>query len=196
MKQKKVFIILGAIAIVFLLFLFAVIMLVVKYLPRLTNKSNDPIVVEVTLCDENASNLCIVSFGANNLNRMVINFQLPNADYAPFYVKADNRGSVSVYSCDVTESAPTSVYCTGVRTPLGETIDLKAYTTDGDVLIARGTFLISAIALATPISLPTIPAADTEVYTPTAFSGDTPLTSTPTLTPTSVPETDTAYPNP
>jgi hypothetical protein len=187
MKQKQNFIILGAIGIIFLLFWYAVLTLVFKNL--LGSNESDPIVIDVTLCDVDASNLCIVTFGANNINRMVINFQLPNASYAPFYVKAVNRGTVSVYSCEVDETAPTRAYCTGVRTPLGETIDIEVYTTDEDKLIARGTFLVSAIALSTPISLPSeTPApADTAVPTDTAIPTDTPVEEE---TPTSFPPPD------
>jgi hypothetical protein len=152
MKQKQNFIIFGAIGIIFLLFWYAVLTLIFKNLHRLNEST--PSVVNVTLCDVDASNLCIITFGANNLNRMVMNFQLPNAGYSPFYVKAKNRGIVSVYSCEVDQTAPTRAYCTGVRTPLGEKIDVEVYTTDEDKLIGHGTFLVSAIALSTPIVLP------------------------------------------
>jgi hypothetical protein len=126
------------------------------------------------LCDQDASDLCIVTFGANSLNRMVIHFQLPNANYASFYVKATNRGTVSVYTCEVDKTIPTNAHCTGVRTPLGETIDMEVYTTDGDKLIARGTFLVSAIAINTPINLP----SDTPTLTPTGEATET-LTPSP-----------------
>jgi hypothetical protein len=204
MKQKRIFIILGALGIIFLLFWFAVITLVVKNVWG-SNKTVVPPVVDLTLCDEDASGLCIVTFGANSLNRMVINFQLPDADYAAFYLKVTSRGTVNMYSCGVAKAVPTSAYCTGIRTPLGETIDIEVYNAADDTLIARGSFLVSAVALATPVILPseTPPAtADTatpmdDTPTPTAFSGDTP-TETPTgteSTPTPMP-TDTAYPNP
>jgi hypothetical protein len=109
----------------------------------------------VPLCAEDDSDLCVANFGANNLNRMVINFLLPYKGYPLFYVKARNRDTVGVYACEVDESDPTIVRCTGARTPLGEAVDLEIYTTDGDGLIARGTFLVSAIAIPTLISLPT-----------------------------------------
>jgi hypothetical protein len=189
MKQKQIFIILGAAGIIFLLFWLTVITLVVRNIRGATSESSDPVVVNVTLCDEDASDLCIVTFGANNLNRMVINFQLPNTDYAPFYVKADNRGTVSVYSCEVDEASPTSAHCTGVRTPLGETIDIEVYTTDEDKLIARGTFLVSAIALSTPISLPSeIP---TEAPVTEAPITEVPFTEAPI---TEVPVTEVPIP--
>ncbi len=181
MKQKQIFIILGAAGIIFLLFWLAVITLVVKNIRGATSETSDPIVVDVTLCDEDASDLCIVTFGANNLNRMVIYFQLPNAGYAPFYVKADNRGTVSVYSCEVDKvaTATTHAYCTGVRTPLGETIDIEVYTTDEDKLIARGTFLVSAIALATPISLPSEIPTEAPAQPEAPVATEAPITEVP-----------------
>jgi hypothetical protein len=218
MKQKQKIIIFAVIGIVLLLLWCAVIILVIKNL-RGTNKDAVPPVVDVTLCDEDASNLCIVAFGANNLNRMVIHFQLPTPDYAPFYVKATNRGTVSVYTCEVdevvtetateavteaeteiaietvtetaaeiatetvtetaTEPVPTDAHCTGVRTPLGETIDIEVYTTDGDQLIGRGTFRILAIALPTPISLPTDPPAAEEIPTEELLTEEVPTEEVP-----------------
>jgi hypothetical protein len=199
MKRKQFIIIFSALGFIFLLCWLAVIILAIKNLRGLTNRNANPVVVDVTLCDVDAKELCVVNFGANNLNRMVINFQLPNADYPAFYVKAANRDTVSVYMCEVdetkvvdenksdealanetvvpetkvaetevVEAAPASAHCTGARTPLGETIDIEVYTTDKDKLIARGTFLVSAIALSTPISLPTIAPSGEE--TPTPFS--------------------------
>ncbi len=170
MKQKQTLIIFGAIGFIFLVVWVVVLTLVIKTVRGLNKTGGTPTVIEATLCDEDASDFCVVTFGANNLNRMVIHFQAPSADYVPFYVKADNRGTVSVYTCEASEaemsetevsgtevnqeSQPISIYCTGVRTPLGETIDIEVYTTDEDKLIARGTFLVSAIAISTPISLP------------------------------------------
>jgi hypothetical protein len=212
MKQKQNLIILAAIGIVFLLFWLAVITLVLKLRGSSENATPPPI-VDMTLCDENAKDLCIVNFGANSLNRMVINFQLPTRDYAQFYVKATNRGTVSVYMCKVDEvvaepetkaatettdetatatkvvtetatattdkASPTSVHCTGIRTPLGETIDVEVYTTDGDQLIGRGTFLVSAIALPTPVNLPS------ETPVPTITATEAPVaTNAPTDVPT------------
>ena len=201
MKQRQIFIILGAVGIIFLLCWFSILTTIVKDL-RESNESKVVVVVDLTLCDEDSSDLCIVTFGADNQNQMVIHFQLPDEDYATFYVKAANRGTTTMYPCEVSEAAPTTVYCTGVRTPLGETIDVEVYTIDNDTLIARGTFLVSAIAVVTPISLPTIVPAEGE--TPTAFpsptddatptqseSTPTPTQTETTLTPTQTESTPT-----
>jgi hypothetical protein len=156
MKQKHFFILLGAVGFVFLLCWFIVVVLVAKNLRGIQNKNNEAtsIAADVTLCDVNGKNLCLISFGADSLNRMVIHFQLPSANYPPFYVKSTNRATVNVYTCVVENGPPTIADCTGVRTPLGEAIDIDVITTDDNKLIAHGAFMVSAIAMPTPISLP------------------------------------------
>jgi hypothetical protein len=197
MKQKQIFIVLGALGVVFLVFWFFALTLAVKTLRGSLNKDVETQVAEVTLCDENASDLCVVTFGANSLNRMVIYFQLPSADYVPFYVKADNRGTVNVYSCEVDENILTSVYCTGVRTPLGETIDVEVYTTAENKLVGRGTFLILAIALSTPASQPLEGSIQEPVPTSIPAPGEFifPTESAEPFPKIPTPE-DPAYPNP
>jgi len=166
------------------------------------NKDNNVVVVDVTSCDVDASGLCVVSFGVDNVNRMVINFQLPTADYAAFYVKAHHGEEVSVYPCQVVEEVPTSVYCTGARTPLGNALDIEIYTTDGDVLIGRGTLVVSAIALPTTINVTVTPTPGGETATPpvTPTGGFFPTATnttpiTPRVTPTRTP-TPSGYPSP
>jgi len=208
MKKKQFMIILSAVGLIFLLCWVAAIILVAINLRGLTTKNVEPVVINITLCDVKASDLCVVNFGANNLNRMVINFQLPNADYPTFYIKAVNRETVSVYTCEVAEAVPTSAYCTGVRTPLGETINIEAYTTDKNQLIARGSFLVSAIALSTPInvsastpngeetpalfSTPEGESTQRVIPTKTQIVISTPKTSTPT--PAKTPTAGHSYP--
>jgi hypothetical protein len=203
MKKRYIFIVLGAVGIICLMAWFSVLTTVVQNLLA-SRENKDPVAVDLTLCDEDAIGLCVVTFGADNQNLMVIHFQLPDEDYAKFYVKATNRGTTNVYSCETAKPTPTIVYCTGVRTPLGETIDIEVYTTNGDILIARGTFLVSAIALATPISMPTITPSGEETPTfvplPTddvipTYSEQTPTPTDSELTPTPTSTPDTGYPN-
>jgi hypothetical protein len=185
MKKKQVLIILGVIGFAFAALWLVVLVLVGRILLRSSSGEAEISAVEATLCDEDASGLCVVNFGANNLNRMVIYFRLPG-EYPPFYVKAGNRDTVSVYTCEADESDVTLVRCTGVRTPLGETIDLEIYTTDEDRLIARGTFLVSAIAISTPVSQPSeLPAAEEiptgeSIETEEPVVVDTPMIEIPT----------------
>lgn len=223
MKKRHIFIILGAVGIICLIAWFSVLAMFIRNF--ITSKeSKDPVAVDLTLCDEDASGLCVVTFGADNQNLMVIHFQLPNEGYPKFYVKATNRGTTNMYSCEVNdveamdkiwvdkgeadetevdktkviETAPTRAYCTGVRTPLGETIDIEVYAIGTDKLIARGTFLVSAIAVVTPISQPTSTPygeeAPTFVPSPTEYVFPTDSELTPTPTETSTP--DPGYLNP
>lgn len=204
MKKRYIFIVLGAVGIICLMAWFSVLTTVVQNLLASRESNKDPVAVDLTLCDEDASGLCVVTFGADNQSQMVIHFQLPNEDYVKFYVKATNRGTTNLYSCETAESTPTIVYCSGVRTPLGETIDIEVYTIDRDRLIAHGTFLVSAIAVVTPISqptntpsgeeTPTFVSSPTEDVTPTQ-SESTPTPTESELTPTPTPTLDTSYPN-
>ncbi len=193
-KQKRLFIILGAAAITLLL-----VLVVSTYIFNKAENSGETIVTKLTLCDLDSSELCVVTFGANNLNRMVINIQLPNADYPGFYIKGKNRGIINVYSCETISDFPTSAYCTGTRTPLGESIELEVYSTDGDTLLAHGTFIVSAILLSTPADDSTSSPEDgtprpTRTPTITPESTQTESISTPEIT--SEPTSDNAYPNP
>ncbi len=131
-------------------------------------------VVNITLCDVEAGELCVVTFGIDPVDNMIINFQLPDADYPLFYVKVSNRGNINTYPCEVVMVVPTSVYCSGARTPLGESIDMEVYAIDGDKLLARGKFLVSALIRVTP----------------------NPQVGTPSPTPGSTSGPPTAYPNP
>jgi hypothetical protein len=106
---------------------------------------------------------------------MVIYFRLPGEEYPLFYAKARNRDAVSVYTCEVDHADAKLVRCTGVRTPLGETIELEIYTTDEDKLIARGTFLVSAVAISTPISQPSELPAVEEIPTGEPFETEEPF---------------------
>jgi len=156
MKQKKTIIILGVAAVFALAVLLwgAAIIYVVERVRGAGEAPTETPVAEALLCSEDPYVLCVVNFSANNLNRMVINLQQPGVEDAPFYIKAKNRDTVTVYACEVDEMDTTIVRCSGARTPLGETIDLEIYATDGDQLLARGTFLVSAIAIPTPLSPP------------------------------------------
>lgn len=122
----------------------------------------------VTLCDKDDSGLCVVAFGSDEQDNMLINFHLPDGEYPLFYVKAANSGTVNVYSCEVLTADPTSVFCTGIRPPLGERLDLQIYSIEGDTLIAQGQIVVSSFIRVTA----------------------NPMVGTPT------PKPGTAYPNP
>ncbi len=194
MDKKRLLIILSIAGIAALLVIVTAGTLISRYLREREARSAVE-VVNITACDADASGLCVVSFGADNVDRMVINFQLPSVDFAAFYVKARYDDTTLVFPCQVVADVPTSVYCTGERTPLGLPIEIEAYATEGDVMIARGILLVSAVALPTMAQHTQTP-TPTSTYTPgpPSLMMPTPVTPDP-VTSTPPVGTPSSYPN-
>ena len=198
MDKKRLLIILAAAGIVGLLACIFVATLVGRYLNERETRPLS-VVANLASCDTDPNALCVVSFSADNLNRLVINFQLPYEGYPAFYLKTRYDDSVNVYSCQALEDAPTRVSCTGNRAPLGQPIGMEVYAIEGDVLISQGTLIVSAVALPTTVQqtvtptpgtvtpppevtpAPTFP-SETSI-TPIQPSATTPPRATPTRTP-------------
>ena len=189
--QKKRLILLGAIC--------AVLLLVFPFIKNLGSSSStsdlSPI-GKVTLCDVNASGLCVVSFGKDGADGMVITFQLPSADYPEFYITGSNKGVENSYPCQVDRKTSRTVYCTGVSTPLGETIEIGVFAVDGSTLIASGDIMISSMALSLPSSFSA--ALNQKIVTPTSTLPAPTIPAqteiVPVFSPTPTP--GVAYPNP
>lgn len=162
-------------------------------------------VAEITLCDDDSARLCIVSFGSDVYGRMLINFLLPDPDIPDFYLKVHHGGTARLFECLDVEGFPENVYCAGPRTPLGEPILIEVYSSGDDLLLARGVFIVSAIALPTNVSVSTTPESPTitpggplDTPSPLPPPSRTPFvtdstTATPLATATSTSE---SYPNP
>jgi hypothetical protein len=170
MLRNRWSIILGA------LFILLVLGLGLLSMKKKDRESSGPPVAEITWCYENTSGLCLVSFGADSTDRMLMNFKLPNLDYPKFYVKGLNKDVANVYSCEMDQIDQTSVQCAGVRTPLGETIDVEVYLTDSDLLYARGRFVVSTLLVSTPTIGPTSSTTPTKSASLTAPTSVNPLT--------------------
>lgn len=199
-NRKRLLTILGTIAAVILLIWF----LVAPFIDRMRPINNNPIIFELTLCDVSDTYLCVVSFGTDSADNMIVNFQLPYEGYPLFYIHGANKSMDNLYSCKVAEDTPTMVHCTGARTPLGEAINIDVFSADSDALMAKGTIIVSAMIVITPV-IPTptpasetgTPERETNTPAPTTIPSLFPTakaTNTPTPTATYTP--DPAYPNP
>jgi hypothetical protein len=165
-------------------------------------------------CDVDHAGLCVVSFGTDINDRMLVNLVKPDSSYPDFYLKISHIDATSVYECQSIVNTPTSVYCTGDLTPLGDPVDIEVYSTDKNRLIASGTLLIAAFAHSTQIvvsvtdtgtpteGIPVTTAPTTfEIFT-TVPPATQALPTTPVILPTlSTPTrtktpTTVAYPNP
>jgi hypothetical protein len=154
--------------------------------------------VAITRCDVNASGLCVVSFGTNMNNELVINM-VAAKDLPEFYAQVTNRGATQRFRCERVEAVPTSAYCIGPRTPLGEPIELALYASEDDRLLAVGSFVVEAVALPTfsdATGTPTLEGGTPVLETPTAGEGSPVGTATrsPILTPTRTPTPPVGYP--
>jgi len=135
--------------------------------------SSDQAVIELSYCNPvNPPKLCLVSFGLDSNNRMLINFVNPEPSTFPFYLKVQRAETSSRYDCQAIVSAPTEVFCTGEPAGLGDSVDIELYSSKGGVLIAKGTFVIDAFALATPFTI-----SGTALYTQSPFDTAMPPTA-------------------
>jgi hypothetical protein len=148
---------------------------------------------------------------------MFINLYKPKLSISNFYLKVQYDQTENVYECQAVKDFKKYISCTGEQIPLEEQIDIKVYLSDGDTLIASGTFVISALAIATPVLVTVTeetatplssPATRTRTpqITPTRTLGTasvtltpgtgTPAVRTPTATRTRTPAPTVSYPNP
>jgi hypothetical protein len=177
-----------------LLWLFSASVYLIIVRPRLEAADSAPPAAELAYCEADAEALCVVSFGADQNDRMLINFKLPYPTYPLFYVHAQYAGTTGEYDCRVVEDFPESAYCSGPRIPLGEVIAVEVLSARTDALLARGVFVVSAIGLPTPASVQQTATRATVVRsTPPEFTQTPGETSTPSITPTETPPPE-AYP--
>ncbi len=206
MERKRLIVILAAVAVVMLLICAALIYGSVTFIRgRLPTPTAVP--EAITLCDLDASGLCLLSFGTNINNELVINLQLSSEDFPPFYAQVSNRGTERRFRCEILEAAPSSAYCVGPRTPLGEPLDLSLRASKDDRLLAQGSFVLQAVALPTfsDATATETPEGTLSVEEPTGtptFTGEggppptqgTRGTPTPSRTPTRTPTLPVGYP--
>jgi hypothetical protein len=185
MERKRLYFILGAVSAAILLVLATIFPVIANLLT--SDPAGSQAVSDIELCDKNDDDLCVLAFGAGSGNDMSIILQLPGADYPAFYVKATSRGVESAYSCETGTSLPSIAFCTGVRAPLGEPIEIAIYSTEDDLLIANGTIAVSSMVMSFSNSMGNGFGPMGKVPTPTPSA--TPIA---TFTPTPLP----AYPNP
>ncbi len=193
MERKRLILILAAAALAALLVCAALAYGSVTFIrSRLPTPTAVP--EAITLCDVDASRLCLLSFGTNLNNELVINLHLSGKDFPGFYAQVSNRGTLRRFRCEIIEETPSSAYCVGPRTPLGEPLGLSLFASEDDRLLAQGSFVLQAVALPTfsdaTATATETPASEEPAGTPT-FPGEG---GPPPGTPTRTPAVPTGYP--
>ncbi|HSM71813.1 MAG TPA: hypothetical protein VK851_09730 [Anaerolineales bacterium] len=155
-------------------------------------------VSELAYCSDEQVRPCVVSFGLDADDNMLVNFLLPNHSYPDFYLRVV-RGDVTVsYDCQRIAAAPKNAYCIGEKLPPGEHLHLMLISSADDAVLAEGILAIIGLAFPT-LEITTATVSPTEPFvtitiTPTAvqFSTRTPTPTKPSYPNTSYP--NTAYP--
>ena len=161
--------------------------------------------IDLRWCDQARDVLCVLSFGLEPPNQMVI--VLLAAPGLPEDLKAHAawNGGTGSYRCEGTNPDATLLACTGPLIPLGSSVHIEVMADEGKTLIASGDFVLMALALPTVSEGADLPTTEAGIITPR--STRTPAAGTLTRTPTPGPPTPmagtvtpspnpTVYPNP
>lgn len=180
-----------------------IVLIVVGILFLFNNRSND---AAVATLNANVSNLayctdeqvkpCVVSFGLNADNNMLVNLLLPDLSFPNFYLKITRGENNILYECQRIAVSPNNAYCIGENVPPGEVLQMMLISTEDNTLLAEGnlsiiglvfptleTVILTAMPTTSPESTPT---DFFDFILPTATQFDFPLPT----------ETLPAYPNP
>jgi hypothetical protein len=143
-------------------------------------------VEDIPYCAADSSVLCVISFGEDNRGNGVVNVYNPAPLKNNLYLMLARMEDKDAYRCKPVKNVPRYFLCVGKPIPLRETIEVEAYSGD-DKLIGRGDFVVSFLAIATPvIVLATEEGTATEALVVTITHT---LTDTPTLLPNQTPAT-------
>lgn len=145
-------------------------------------------------CGAYPDELCILSFGRDAEENLVVNLFVPDRRFPGFYLKIKRITGEGRYVCEKNREVPTSVLCYGDMISLQEKMEIGLYSKNDGHLMAAGTLTLNAILLSTqsqggggvPTPAPTLAAS----ATPEAIvsTNEAPV-ATVTFTP------DPSYPN-
>ena len=120
-----------------------------------------PPAINLVRCDQAQDVLCLLTFGLEPPDEMVIIFlATPGLPEKLEAVVIHNEESLP-YSCKFTDATSSVLYCTGPQVPLGSRLHIELRSTEPSILLASGEFVLNALALPTApsggVGLPTAP---------------------------------------
>jgi len=167
-------------------------------LQKAASKATPEEVLKIGYCGAEPDELCVLSFGRDVDENMVVNIFSPNRKFPAFYLKIKRATGDGMYECEKDKEVRTNVFCYGDMANLQEKMEVSLIASEDDKLLAVGNFTLRALLISEPSIAES--SNDTSVResavneTPTfaeSFSSNAPAkTPTPTLTP------DASYPNP
>ena len=191
-RRSRLFVLAGII----LLALLAVTWWIVS-LQKAASKVDVEPVLKIGYCGAEPDELCILSFGRDVDENMVVNIFSPNRKFPEFYVKIKRAAGESVYECEKDKEIRTNVFCYGDLANLQERMEVRLFAKEDERLLAMGDFKLKALLISEPSvaessgdASSTLEATVDETPTFVGSSNAPAATATPTPTP------DASYPNP
>lgn len=170
-------------------------LLVIVFISLRSNRSDDlpsfngP-ASALVYCTDAGVKPCVVSFGIDINDQMLVNLLLPDTSYPEFYLQISQGGSSISYECKTVAAIPNNVYCTGEKLSPGGLLYVTLISIKDNTILAGGNLTIIGLSfptleVSTSIPLPTVPPAMPESTATFEFVLPTPtLFEFPTLAPT------------
>jgi hypothetical protein len=143
--------------------------------------------IDLDYCYSPATDLCVISFGADNANNSLI--VIKNNDQSlKFYLKITGANKGQLYECEQVQFSSNIFYCSGAQLHDGTLVTIEVYSKNDNRLVASGLVLVSLNATPTPDFTGTPITATTP---PSAIASETKTPSYP-----NPPYPNPPYPNP
>lgn len=156
-------------------------------------------VLKIGYCGVEPEELCVLSFGRDVDENMVVTVFVPDRKFPAFYLKIGRAVGENVYECEKDKEVRTYMFCYGNMVNLQERMEVSMLSLEDDHVLAVGQFTLKALLISEPsfakesdgTSMPELIVDETPTSTEVF---DTPTESeTPIETDTPTPEA--SYPN-
>jgi len=149
-------------------------------------------VLDLVYCNSENKAPCIVSFGIDPDDHMLVNLFVPTSSFPDFYLKIVQNKDEHRYKCQMVDDFPNSFYCLGDKLPPGGTLQFMLVSNEKDLLLAKGELPLIGLAYPT-LGIALAPSTPTMTEEPVQTLET--LISPQTTPNPSIP-TKSSYPNP
>ena len=101
--------------------------------------------IKLRYCGADLEELCVLSFGRDVDENLVVNLFVPDEDFPDFKLNIKTRAGESDYECKKFSEVPTSVFCYGEMISLQERMEVSLISIEDENLLAFGNLTLDAI---------------------------------------------------
>jgi len=106
------------------------------------------VIHNLAYCGPQLGDLCVLSFGRNSDNNLVVSLFVPDRSFPAFSMKIKRAVGESIYKCERNADMPTSAYCYGDMIPLQQKLEIDLISTNDESLLATGSMTLDSLLLA------------------------------------------------